>query len=740
MKKRHFLLWGTGLLGAVTVGWGVLPPRQRLQGDPLPVKDGQVALNAWLTLNADGTVLLAMPKSEMGQGVHTALAMLVAEELDIALEKVRIEQSPIGKIYGNVAAVAGGVPFRDDDDGTVARTARWMMVKVARELGIMMTGGSSSVKDLWQPLREAAAMVRAYIDNGHKLPETYQPKAAKDYKLLGQPTRRVDAAAKTNGSAMYGIDGVSMLYAAIKHAPARKGTVVKLSEGSAAKVKAMLGIKAVVVLPSLHDSTGGVAVVATSYWQAKQALDQLEVEWNAAGAASSNATVTQALEQGLEGDSGFTFYKQGDAKGILSQATLSKALTVSATYSAPYLAHATMEPMSGSISLTKIKDQAHVTLTIGTQVPDLVQNVAVDILKLSKEFVHVKVPYLGGGFGRRLEVDAAAQLAWLAKEVLLPSQNESTLTLIWSREEDTKHDFYRPAAVAKFDATLDNEGRIASWVNKSAAQSITPQYMRRNAGLPLTDPDKTNSEGAFDQAYEFPAAHVSHKAVDLPIPVGFWRSVGHSHQAFFKESFLDECMHAAIKQGALTDPLQYRKDLLKRHPRHQSVLNVLMVHSGLTPPEFFGVHNITQNGIRYQASWGLALHESFGTIVAMLALVTVADGQIKVLRVDSAIDCGFCVNPLGVAAQVESSVVFGLSAALWGKVDLKDGAAQQSNFHDYRVMRMSECPQINTYIVPSTRPPEGVGEPALPPLAPAVANALFVLTGKRLRSLPLQLT
>jgi isoquinoline 1-oxidoreductase subunit beta len=725
MKKRHFLLMGLGALGALTVGWGVLPPRQRLSGKALQVTDGQIALNAWLKLNKDGTVTLAMPKSEMGQGIFTALSMVVAEELDVPLSSIRIEQSPIDRLYGNVAGMASGIPFRPDDEGNLARTVRWTMTKVARELGLMMTGGSSSLNDLWLPLREAAAMAKAALLLGdkYKLGDTlhYKLKEAKDFKLLGKPTPRTDISGKVNGEATFGMDASAIdgkkpdFYAAVLMSPVRGGAVAKVDS------------KTALILPPGINGTGtsgGVVVVAKSYWQAKKALDELKIEW-ALGATSawSNDTVMQALRTALDTEDGFTYFSQGDAKKAISDA----ASKTSATYTAPYLAHATMEPMNATISLTGKGADRKATVWLGTQTPDFAQQAVSKVLGLNKTQVEIKIPFLGGGFGRRLEADIAAQAASIAASHF-GADREGILQVIWSREADMQHDFYRPAAMSKFEAGLDKNGNIVAWVNKAASQHIAPRFMARNLGVPLIGPDKTSIEGSFDQPYEFANAHVSHVAVDLPIPVGFWRSVGHSHQAFFKESFLDECATVAK-----ADSLAYRRALLKKHPRHLAVLDLLIEKAGWATP-------LPPSSDGLQAARGLALHESFGSVVAMIAEVSVnKDKEIRVHKITAAVDCGFCVNPSGVSQQVESSVAFGLSAALWGKIDFKDGQVQQSNFHNYRVLRMNEMPVVETHIIPSTRAPEGMGEPALPPVAPAVANAIFALTRQRLRNLPLKL-
>jgi isoquinoline 1-oxidoreductase subunit beta len=783
MKKRHFLFMGLGAVGALTVGWGVLPPRQRLNGVDLPLTKGQLALNAWLKLNPDGTVALACPKSEMGQGVHTALAMLVAEELDLPLSAVRLEQSPIDRLYGNVAGLAEGVPFRPDDEGLLPRTARWTMLKVMRELGIMMTGGSSSVSDLWLPLREAAAMTRASLVNtvaAHwgvsaasiqlaqgvfssgnqrmalgevvtklaaqiKPASQYQVKASSAFKLLGQATPRPDSAAKVDGSAVFGMDALRPThYAALRFNPVRGGEAPSKEQLAALSTaaKASAGVKQVLSFPANivgSGNTGGIAVVAAHYWPAKKAAEALQADWGKAAAelaTLSSASVQQSLRTALNENNGFTYYKTGQALDELAKAhqapSSSQAKPIKAQYSAPYLAHATLEPMNATVELSGQGKERRAVISVGTQVPDLAQRAAAKVLGLSAEQVQIKLPYLGGGFGRRLEVDVIAIAAQLAAQVFGADQS-GTLQVIWSREADTQHDFYRPAALANFEAALDAQGQIKAWVNHAASQHIVPQYMPRNAGLPLAGPDKTSIEGAFDQAYEFAHAHVSHTAVNLPVPVGFWRSVGHSHQAFFKESFLDECVHAATQAGHSSDPLAYRLALLKQHPRHAAVLQLAASKAG------WGRLSKRAPGSTPTAQ-GLALHESFGSIVALVAEVSVNANQIRVHKVTVAVDCGIGVNPNGLAQQVESSVIFGLSAALYGKIDFKEGQVQQSNFHDYPALRMGDSPAIETHIIPSTRAPSGMGEPALPPVAPAVANALFALTGKRLRALPLSLT
>jgi isoquinoline 1-oxidoreductase subunit beta len=329
--------------------------------------------------------------------------------------------------------------------------------------------------------------------------------------------------------------------------------------------------------------------------------------------------------------------------------------------------------------------------------------------------VNLHTTYVGGGFGRRLEVDMVSQAVAIAMEA-----GGAPVQVIWSREEDMTHDVYRPAALARFSAALDAAGNVLAYDNRSASGSVMHQVLLRTFGLPGGGPDKTTAEGEFDMPYEFPNQRIAHVIVPTPLPLGFWRSVGHSHNAFFKESFIDELAHAAGK-----DPVEFRQSLLKNHPRHLAVLNAAIAKAGA--PMQGHAH-------------GVALHQSFGSIVAQVAEVSVEGKDILVRKVTCAVDCGIAVNPNLIAQQVESAVVFGLGAALFGEVTIKDGKVEQQNFHNYPVLRMNQSPQVDTIILKSAEPPEGMGEPATPPIAPAVANAVFALTGKRLRSLPLRLT
>ncbi len=755
---RRFVLGSAAVAGALAVGWSFLPPRQRVRPTrPVAAAAWQTALNGWVSIGTDETVRLICPKSEMGQGVHTALAMLLAEELEVDLARVQIQGSGIDPIYANVVSMVDGLPFHPDDDGVVKRLAQWLTAKSMREVGVMMTGGSSSVKDLWLPLRQAGASAREMLlaaaaarwqvpvaecvaqagvvkhasgkqasygelvgaAAGLAVPESPTLKAASAFKLIGTPVLRHEATAKVNGSALYTLDVKlpNMLYASVLACPTRGGSVLKVDEAAALKLP---GVKKVVTLAPVRGASGAVAVVAEQRIQAIKALAALKVEWDAGPAATfASAGVVETLGRAIDSDDGFGYYKHGDVDAAFKTA----ARTLNAEYRAPYLAHQQMEPNCCTVLF---KDGA-ATVWAPTQVPDLARSGVAKQLGLAEEKVLMNVMLLGGGFGRRLETDFIVQAAAVAQA--LPGTPVQTL---WSREQDLKNDFFRPACVSRFAAGLDAKGALVAWRNTSAGQAVLPQALGRALGLPWVGPDKTSSEGAFDQPYEWPAARVGHVMVDLPVPVGFWRSVGHSHQAFFKECFVDE---VAVAAGV--DPLTFRESLLQqpRHARHLAVLRKCAQAAGWGQP----LAN-AEDGAKMAR--GLALHQSFGSVVAQVVEASLAPAgagqRIRVHRVVCAIDCGLAVNPLNIQAQMESAVVFGLSAALYGEVHIANGQVQESNFHDAPVLRMNECPAIETHILQSTQPPEGVGEPGVPPLAPALANALFALTGQRLRSLPLK--
>jgi isoquinoline 1-oxidoreductase beta subunit len=747
-SRRRFLLGGLGLAGALVVGWGLLPPRQRLNASQRLAVEGAVALNGWIAIKADGIVSLAMARNEMGQGVHTALPMLVAEELDVPLSMITLTQAPLDKIFGNLAVMRETLPFHPDDDGNVKALSQWMLGKVAREIGITLTGGSSSIKDGWEPLREAGAtarmmLVRAAAANwGVPAAEcrteagfvlhaggkqaSYGSLAAQaagvcvarsdvrlkpvaQFRLIGSSAARRDTPGKVDGSAVFGIDArmPGMVYAAVTMAPVIGAGVAQFDTS---KVAAMPGVLQVVdfsdALGEHFGARAGVAVLAKSFWQAQQAVKALPVRWTDSPADKlDTAQIFADFARQLDTESGHVYHHTGNL-----DAAESAAKTIEAEYRAPYLAHAALEP----INCTAQVNDGKVTLWLSTQAPTLAVNMAAKVAGVAAADVIIHQLLLGGGFGRRLEADMVAQ----AVAIALHSEG-APVQVIWSREQDTAHDVYRPAALARFSGSLDGAGNVLAYDNKSISGSPSHQFLKRNLGLPGIGPDKAVVEGEYDMQYEIANQRISHVIVDSPVALGNWRSVGHSHNAFFKESFIDELAHASGQGSA-----PFRRALLARHPRHLAVLDAALLHAGTAPAG---------------RAHGIALHQSFGTIVAQVAEVSVEGKHIRVHRVVCALDCGIAVNPNIIAQQMESAIIFGLSAALHGAITFKDGRIEQSNFHDYPVLRMDQAPLVETIIVPSTAPPQGIGEPGTPVIAPALANAVFALTGQRLRSLPLVL-
>ena len=764
MKRRQLLLGGATAAGALVIGWGALPPRSRLGSAVRDAAGGQVALNGWLRIAPDGRVHLVMPRSEMGQGVHTALPQLAAEELDVPLASVRLDPAGADRIHGNVALFVSALPVRppagdgdaavgtgdDPATDTAVRGSRWIVAKLANELGLSITGGSTSVSDAWDVLRSAAATARAQllgaaslrwrlpvedlqVDNGwisHPSgpsghfgefaraaaairPPDAAPKDRRTWSVIGTPAPRTDLAAKVDGSAVFGLDvrQPGQLYAAVAHAPMFGGSPGRMDTDGALRVP---GVLRVVRLGRYAGSHDAVAVIARTHWHARRGLQALDIEWRAPPAdgpdtARIEADLLQRARDADAADTGFTFHARGEGRARLA----ASSRRVEAVYTAPYLAHAALEP----VNCTARVADGRVEVWASTQFPTAARAIAAQVAGVAEDAVTLHVPYLGGGFGRRLEVDVVGQAVRIAVEA-----GGRPVQAAWSREEDFSHDFYRPAGAAVLRAGLGADGLPDVLSITSAGDAITPRWLGRTVpSLALVDtPDKSSSEGLFDLPYAIPHQHVADTATASGVPVGYWRSVGHSKNAFFSESFIDELAHAAG-----LDPLAYRQSLLARQPRHAAVLALVAAKSGWGTPAAAGVAR------------GLALHESFGSIVAQVAEVTRVDGRLRVLRVVCAADVGTVVNPGIVAQQMEGAIVFGLGAALYQRIDVRAGAVVQRNFDTFRLPALADTPRIEVHLVPSERPPGGAGEPGTPPIAPAVANAWFALTGERRRSLPL---
>lgn len=754
MKRRHFVLGTLGAAGALVVGWGLLPPRQRLHGrKPPSVQGGALALNAWVSIApGSGVVTVHVPRCEMGQGTHTGLAMLLADTLDVPWESVQVQASPIDPVYNNLFAIRDALPFRADDHGPLRRSVEWIALKVAREGGMMVTGGSTSIRDLWEPLREAGAMARATLveaaARGWGVPpgecatsqgRVTHPVAgataygvvvaaagagltpAREYVvppvaaggLLGQTLPRLDSPGKVDGSARFAADirEPGMLYAAVALCHQREGKLLRHDEAAA---RALSGVQGVLRLPAVAGAAEGLAVVANDTWTARRAVAALAPVWDPGAGARGvdDAALARRLAEGLAGETR-RHRDDGDVEAALGGA----ARVLRAEYTVPYLAHAAMEPLAATVRV----DGDRATIWAGVQAPDLARKAAAKALGIDADAIEfVQLP-LGGSFGRRIDPDIVVQAAVIARA--FPGR---AVQLAWSREDDLRQDFYRPACVARLEAGLDAQGRPVALRAVSASQSVSQEFAFRFSGFRSRFPDRTTVEGIGDQGYAIPNVRVEHATLQLPLPVGYWRSVGHSHQAFFGECFLDELAAAA---GA--DPLAFRESLLSGRERELQVLRSAARAAGWGRPL-----GAAPDGA--PVGRGLALHSSFGSTVAQVIEASLApDGRPRVHHVTVAIDCGSVVNPGLVQQQMEGSVVYGLTAALDGRISLSDGAVAERNFDGYPLLRLAECPRIDVLILPSQAPPGGVGEPGVPPVAPALANALFALDGVRRRRLPL---
>lgn len=704
-SRRRFLKGSALLGGGLLIGFS-LPPA--LRGAEAATAAAPFAPNAWIRVGTDGAVTIIVDKSEMGQGVLTSLPMIAAEELKVDWSGIAYQQAPADKAYFN--------PM----------------------FGSQGTGGSTSVRASWMPLRKAGAAAREMLvsaaakrwgvpaascvardgkvvhqasgrslgygelaEAAASLPVPDNPKLTDpaDFRIIGQSLKRLDTPEKIDGTAEFGIDVTlpGMLTATTVHCPTFGG---RWKTYNADKAKAIKGVRHVVALDT------GIAVVADSFWQAKRGADALEIEWDRGSEAQlSTEDIRNTLKQAAA-KSGAIARRTGDAHKALA----GSAKVLEADYEVPFLAHAMMEPMNCTADVRPDGCE----IWEGTQSQTAVQRTAAKLAGLDPSQVKVHTTLLGTGFGRRSEVDLTIEAVKISKAVKAP------VKVLWTREQDTQHDFYRPATYNRLRAGLNARGGVEAWSHRIVGPSIMSRLFP-NAVKDGLDPSSV--EGAADLPYGIPNIHVDYVMQELGVPVGFWRSVGHSQNAFITECFLDEVIHAA---GG--DPFEMRKALLADKPRHRGVLELAASKAGWGRAPRPG---------RFR---GIAVHKSFGSYVAQVAEVSVSDrGVVRVHRVVCAVDCGQVVNPGIVEAQIQSAIVFGLTAALYGDITFKNGAVQQSNFDTYRMLRIEHMPEVEVHIVPSRESPGGMGEPGTPPIAPAVANAVFAATGKRVRRLPIRL-
>jgi isoquinoline 1-oxidoreductase beta subunit len=715
LSRRDFLIAGAAAGGGLVIGFSLTGCDQgnesstssQVPENVLPsAGNARFTPNAWLTIASDGSVTIRVGSSEMGQGTLTGIAMLIADELDADWSRVYAEHAPANSAFTN--------PL----------------------LGRQHTGGSTAIRGFWDIVRKAGASGREMLiqaaaqhwgvaaaechtskgevihdGTGHTLaygelaaaaaklpvPELVFLKEPEDFQLIGQPIARLDTPDKVNGRAIFGMDVQlpDMLTATVVRCPVKGGTLKSFDAGKAEKIPGVKGVAAI---------SAGVAVIAEHYWAAKKGRDALRVEWNfgdheALDSVAIEARFKAALDQGL--------VERDD--GNIDSALAAAAKTLDAVYTVPYQAHACMEPMNATADVRA----DGCDLYLGTQGQTASQDTAMNITGLSREQVKVNTMFLGGGFGRRSEQDFVADAVECSRLMGRP------VKVIWSREDDIMHDQYRPATYNRLRGGVATDGKLLAWEHRIAGPSILARVAPQRAA---DGHDWSSTEGAKNLPYDIASLRVSYAMVNTPVPVGFWRSVGSSQNAFITECFFDELARLAGR-----DPLQARLELLDAHPRHAGVLQLAAQQAGWGEP-------LAQGHAR-----GIAVAEAFGSYTAQVAEVSIDRGVVRVHRITCAVDCGMVVNPDSVRAQMEGGIVYGLTATLKGAITVAGGRIQQSNFDDFPLLRLDECPQIDVHIVDSQQPPGGVGEPGVPPTAPAVANAVFALTGKPVRSLPIRL-
>lgn len=716
LSRRNFLQGAAGL----TLGFALPAGAAKGKAAAAPATAATFEPTPFLRIGADDSVIVISKHLEMGQGTYTGLATVVAEELDAAWSQVRIEGAPAdAKRYNNLAfgptqGTGGSTAMANSWDqlrqtGAVARAMlvsaaarRWNVP--AAEISVrdgVVAHAASGRKARFGELAEAAA--------AESVPASVGLKDPKDFRLIGKHAPRKDSFAKTNGSAVFtqDIHLPGMLVAVVAHSPRFGGTVKSFD---ASKAKAVKGVVDVVAIP------GGVAVLAKDTWSAKKGRDALSVEWDDSAAFKLGSAEILARYREMAATPGLVARKDGDAPAALGGAKVIKA-----SYDFPYLAHAAMEPMNCVVQRTA----DGVEVWNGEQFQTVDQNVLGAVFGVPPEKVTIHMLYAGGSFGRRActQADYLRETAYIVKA----SGTSAPVKMVWLREDDMKAGYYRPLFHHSLEASLDADGNIQAWRHRLVGQSII-KGSPFEAFLVKDGIDGVSVEGAASLPYAIPNLQVElHTPTDITVPVLWWRSVGSTHTAYSTETFLDR-LAAESKQ----DPVALRLKLLTKHPRHAGVLRLAAEKAGWGTP-------LAPGKAGERRGRGVAVHESFHSFVAQVAEVTVAaDGSVKVDRIVAAVDCGVAINPDNIRSQVEGSVGFALSAALHGEITLKDGVVEQGNFGEYAPIRINEMPRVEVHLVPSAEKPTGIGEPAVPPVAPAVANAIAAATGKWATRLPFQ--
>jgi isoquinoline 1-oxidoreductase beta subunit len=709
-SRRAFLKASATLSSGVLLGFRLpgVPGAAAQTASGTAAATTDFAPNAFIRISKANVVTILVNKAEMGQGVYTSLPMLIAEELEVDLRRVKVVAAPVDAAYNHP------------------------------RVGMQFTGGSQSIASEWERLRKAGAAAREMLlaaaadiwkvergslraENGAVIgpggrrltygqlaeraaampvPQDPPLKDPSQFKIIGKATKRLDSRAKVTGEATFGLDASvpGMLIAVVARPPVFGSTVGRVN---ADRTRTVRGVKDVVQVPS------GVAVIATSFWAAKRGRDALEVVWEGGEGGRVDTAALEAVYAELATQPGRPAKREGDASAALAGATT----RLTASYQMPYLAHAPMEPLNCLVALTG----EQCDIWTGTQFQTVDRANAATAAGLKPEQVRIHTLFLGGGFGRR----ATPGSDFIVEAVHVAKAAKAPVKTVWTREDDLRGGYYRPMWHSTIAAGLDAGGTPVGWKHTIVGQSIVEGTPFASA-LVKDGIDVTSVEGAADLPYTVPNVAVELHSPPGAVPVLWWRSVGHTHTGFVVESFIDELAHAAGK-----DPYQYRRALLAGQARHLGVLDLAAQKANWGGP-------LTAGRAR-----GIAVHASFGSWCAQVAEVSVQEQRIKVHRVVCAVDCGRAINPETIRAQMEGGIVFGLSAALYGQITLKDGRVQQSNFHDYPVLRMDAMPVVEVHIVPSTEPPSGIGEPGTPLMAAAVCNAIFALTGRRIRSLPL---
>ncbi|MGQ0564870.1 MAG: molybdopterin cofactor-binding domain-containing protein [Gemmobacter sp.] len=731
IARRTFLIGVAAIAGGAAFGTYAY---HRPYPNPLKPGTGAAALTPYVLIDASGVTVIA-PRAEMGQGVHTTLAALVAEEMDLDWSTIRVIHGPASHAYFNGAMLEEAAGFAPTDQSWTAETMRGFMQVPAKFLGMQMTGGSTSTPDAFDKMRAAGATARAALvaaaarrsglsadtlktGNGNvilpdgttipytdlaaeaasvDLPDAPPLRDPSEWKLLGKPLPRTDMVAKSTGTAMFTGDLrlPGMVFATIRSNP---HLYAPMKSFDATEAKKVTGVTDVLEIGN------GVAVVATNTWAAFKGAEALAIEWGPASYPATSAEIEADIAASFTDDRQDSRLRDdGDV-----EAALAAGPTFEGQYSVPFLAHATMEPMTAAALL----DGDRLTVWAGNQAPTLVLKVANEVTGLPVDSVEVHTPYMGGGFGRRAELDFVRQAILLAKA--LPGK---PVMLTWTREEDTTHDVYRPAAAARIRAVMDG-ARIAALDVALAAPSAMASQMGR-FGYPTPGPDPTIVQGAWESPYAPAAFRVTGYRAPPSVPLGFWRSVGASQNAFFLESAIDEMAHAA---GA--DPLQFRLDHIAHEPS-RAVLQAVADASGWATPAAAG------------RARGVAFCLSFGVPVAEVIEIEDTDAGIRLVGAWAACDVGVALDPGVIEAQVQGAMVYGLSAAMTGRITFEEGQVVETSFPDFDPLRLAQCPPIGVTVLSMGGPIRGIGEPGTPPAAPALANAIFALTGQRHRTLPL---